>query len=70
MNLDLEGADYEVFASIDLERWQPDIVCIELATMDAREKGITEARLADHGYVHVANPPYSEVYVHRPGPTP
>lgn len=65
LNLDLEGADFEVFSSIDLDRWDPRVICIEMATMGDEERRTTEERLEAHGYRHVARPPYSEVYVRR-----
>jgi FkbM family methyltransferase len=50
VNIDVEGLDHEVLLSIDLERYRPSIICVEL--MGLPDAGVQQVRdrLDEHGY--------------------
>jgi len=51
LNIDAEGADYEIFCSIDLGRYRPRILSIETGGMSDVERVDFERRLNEAGYV-------------------
>src|SRR5262245_56350888 len=51
LSIDAESADYEIFCSIDLDRWRPTILCIETGDMSEHERADFERRVRAAGYV-------------------
>src|SRR5262249_23534355 len=51
LSIDAESADYEIFCSIDLDRWRPAILCIETGDMRAVEHADFERRARGAGYL-------------------
>lgn len=66
INIDAEGADLEIFRSIDLGRYQPSLVCIETVELSTTEKTELTSRFNAFGYEFLdVFDLYSEVYVRR-----
>lgn len=55
INIDVEGRDHEVFLGIDLERFQPRVVCIELMGLPDDDVDRVRARLDDFGFRFAKN---------------
>ncbi len=50
VNLDVEGKDYEVFASIDWNRWQPKVVILETYEMTDEQQRTVQNTFDELGY--------------------
>jgi FkbM family methyltransferase len=63
LNIDAESADFEVFGLVDLERWQPTVLCIETSEFTPAEDSAVQQRLARHGYAFLEHfDVFSKVY--------
>jgi FkbM family methyltransferase len=68
INIDVEGRDHEVFCSIDFDRYQPSVLCLELMGLPEGHPEDIRGRLDDLGYEKVQQfTIFSEVYVRRSG---
>lgn len=50
LQIDAEGHDLAVLATLDLDRWQPNIIRLEYLHTDSRELDVCIAVLAEKGY--------------------
>jgi FkbM family methyltransferase len=52
VNLDVEGLDYDIFTTVDWQRWRPAVVIIETYEMTDHEQRTVFTTFADLGYRH------------------
>lgn len=50
LSIDIEGHELQALRSLDLARWQPQLVCLEVATADGRRSVDAVEHLQAHGY--------------------
>jgi len=50
LSIDIEGHELPALKSIDLARWRPALICLEVATADGRRNEGAIAYLAEQGY--------------------
>jgi FkbM family methyltransferase len=50
LSIDIEGHELPALRSLDLERWQPRLVCLEVATADGQRSTESVDHLVAHGY--------------------
>jgi FkbM family methyltransferase len=50
LNIDAEGLDYQILASIDVGRYLPTVLCIEIQSLDSDERARLRQYLRDLGY--------------------
>jgi FkbM family methyltransferase len=50
LSIDIEGHELPALRSIDLARWQPALVCLEVATADGQRSHAAVDHLLAHGY--------------------
>lgn len=51
LSLDIEGHELPALRSLDLTRWKPELVCLEVATANGERSVEAVAHLQEHGYV-------------------
>lgn len=67
LNVDAEGCDYEILASVDLERYRPRVLCAETSEMTPDERSAFEQRIARLGYEFLETYEiFSSIYLRRP----
>ena len=62
MSMDIEGAELKALAGLDIERFVPELVCIE-AGGDAQHRNGILAYFAEHGYERIER--YKKVDPHN-----
>ncbi len=63
VNIDIEGRDFDVFRSIDWERWRPRVLVLETYHMSEAERGVVDDALGPLGLRRVTGfGLFSEVY--------
>ena len=50
LSIDIEGHELPALRSLDLARWQPELVCLEVATADGKRSVVAVAHLQANGY--------------------
>ena len=50
IQIDAEGADYEIFQSIDLEKYKPKFIAIEIMHLSQDEINSIKNKLSNNGY--------------------
>ena len=50
LSIDIEGHELPALRSLDLARWQPELVCLEVATADGKRSVDAVAHLQANGY--------------------
>jgi FkbM family methyltransferase len=50
LSIDIEGHELQALRSLDLARWQPELVCLEVATADGKRSVDAIAHLQAQGY--------------------
>jgi FkbM family methyltransferase len=53
LNIDAEGCDFEIFRSIDFERFRPEVLCIEVAALSETETADLNALLDAQDYIYL-----------------
>jgi hypothetical protein len=65
--IDVEGMDYELLTSIDFEKYQPKVFCIETTIYDRRGNTEKDERITDfllsQGYMLYADTNINSIYV-------
>jgi FkbM family methyltransferase len=50
LSIDIEGHELSALKSLDLDRWQPTLICLEVSTADGRRDTATQDYLQEYGY--------------------
>lgn len=69
LNIDTEGADFEIFSTIDFRRIRPAILCIENQGFTADQQAVFDKAMLENNYRYVMNfCVFSNLYVQKATP--